>query len=64
MVSGRRARVTWDARYTMAMIRDAETGQVLSFARGKAIELEVPSSRLQIVLSDGVRSVTESVIAQ
>ena len=64
MVGARRARVSWDERYTMAMIRDAESGQVLSFARGKGVELEVPGTRLQIVLSDGVRSVTENVIAQ
>ena len=64
MVGAGRARVTWDERYPMAMIRDASTGQVLSFARGKQVELDVPGSRLEIVLSDGVRSTTETVIAQ
>src|SRR5262249_36768076 len=61
---GGRAKVSWDARYPMAMIRDARTGQVLSFARGSSVELEVPGTRLQIVLSDGVRSTTQFVVPQ
>ena len=61
---GGKAHVSWDARYPMAMIRDARTGQVLSFARGNSLDLAVPGTELTVTLSDGVRSVTEAVIAQ
>jgi hypothetical protein len=59
------AHVQWDgANYPMAMIRDARTGQVLSFARGGSVSLPVPGSGLIVTVSDGVRSVTESVTPQ
>jgi hypothetical protein len=64
-VAGGRTRVQWDgASYPMAMIRDARTGEVLSFARGTSVELPVPGSRLIVTVSDGVRSVTELVTPQ
>ena len=57
--------LTWDAAsYPMALVRDAETGKVLSFARGGAVVVAARGQRLEVTLSDGVRSVTESVMAQ
>jgi hypothetical protein len=53
-------RVTWDAgAYPMAMIRDANSDQILSFARGGDIVLVSAAGRaLEAFLSDGVRSVS------
>jgi hypothetical protein len=51
----------WDHRaYPMVMIRDAETGEIMSLADGGNIEL--PTSKgVDLVLSDGVRSVVKRV---
>ncbi len=50
--------VTWNpSRYPMVMVRDAATGQVLSFARGGAARLWTRSGRFDLIFSDGVRSV-------
>jgi hypothetical protein len=52
-------RVSWDdASYPLALVRDATTGQVLSIAAGGVIELprSVAPERLEVLLSDGVRS--------
>ena len=63
--TGRGVRVTWNAAsYPMALIRDARTGAVLSFARGGSVVLPGASGELVVVLSDGVRSVTTAVSAQ
>ncbi len=43
------------------MIRDAVTGQILSFARGGAIEVLSSARELEVVLSDGVASVRRRV---
>jgi hypothetical protein len=60
---GRLTHLTWDHRtYPMALVRDRRTGQVLSFARGGSVD--VPSSDLEVVLSNGVRSVTQTITAQ
>jgi hypothetical protein len=40
----------------MVMVRDPETGQVLSFARGGNVELPTSKSRIDLVLSNGVKS--------
>jgi hypothetical protein len=50
-------RVRWNAvRYPMVMVRDATTGQVLSFARGGAATLWSGASRFQLEFSDGVQT--------
>jgi hypothetical protein len=58
--AGNRVRITWDAtRHPMVMVRDAQTGDVLSIGRGGAVELPAglpPGDRLQVLLSDGVTS--------
>ena len=52
-----RVRVTWDATIArVAMIRDARSGQVLSFSRGGAVDVRTASDDLDITLSDGVKS--------
>jgi hypothetical protein len=51
--------VRWDgARYPMALIRDARTGEVLSFARGGSTLITARSQTLDLQLSDGVRGMT------
>ena len=61
----RRAELSWDhASYPMALVRDARTGRVLSFARGGFVRLGAPATDLVGILSNGVRSTTEAVTAQ
>ena len=50
-------RVRWNAAsHPMALVRDAETGEILSFARGGDIEVAGRKSRLEVLLSDRVGS--------
>ena len=47
----------WDAaEHPMVMVRDARTGDVLSFARGGSVTLPAGGAELELVASDGVRS--------
>lgn len=57
--SGQLQRVTWDdAVWPVAMVRDAQTGQILSYLR-KSGDAFVPSSnRARVVFSNGVKTVT------
>ena len=56
------ATITWDgATYPMAMVRDAVTGQVLSFARGGTATLWTRSRQFDVTFSDGVRSLVARV---
>jgi hypothetical protein len=51
------ASITWNAqRYPLAVVRDAKTGEILSFARGGAAMIETLASDLELTLSDGVQS--------
>ena len=51
-------RLTWDGEhYPMALVRDADTGEILSFARGGGIDLLSHTGRFEVQLSDGVRAV-------
>ncbi len=48
----------WDAaHYPMVMVRDAVTGDILSFARGGSARLWTRSSNFMLHFSDGVKSV-------
>ena len=40
----------------MIMVRDTETGQVLSLARGGDAELSTIKGQVDLVISDGVKS--------
>jgi hypothetical protein len=48
----------------MALVRDAATGEILSFARAGAIELWSSASTLDLQLSDGVRVERRRVVVQ
>lgn len=52
-----RVALHWNAQeHPVVMVRDAETGQVLSFARGGDVELSLSKSQVDLVLSNGVKS--------
>jgi hypothetical protein len=52
-----RVRVTWNpASARVAMIRDARSGQVLSFSRNGSVDLRTASDDIEVTLSDGVKS--------
>jgi hypothetical protein len=49
--------VRWDARaHPMVMVRDAQTGEVLSLARGGSVQLPGFRREVDLVFSDGVKS--------
>lgn len=57
-----RASLTWNAAdYPMALVRDAMTHEVLAFARGGRIDVASPGPSLDVIFSDGVRSVRRAV---
>jgi hypothetical protein len=45
----------------MVMVRDATTGQILSFARGGTAEITTQRGELEVVLSNGVTSTRKVV---
>ena len=54
---GSDASIRWDASsHPMILIRDRETGDVLSFARGGMVRLPLPADRITLEVSNGVRS--------
>ena len=60
--SAAQATVSWDvATYPMAMVRDAATGEILSFARGGSATLWTQSRQFEVTFSDGVRSLVQRV---
>jgi hypothetical protein len=61
-VPGGKVGVRWDARqHPMVMVRDAQTGEVLSFARGGSVDVVNQNRELDLVFSDGVRSQVKRV---
>jgi hypothetical protein len=55
-----RMRVRWNAaKYPMAMVRDAATGQVMGYVRRSGDAVVSGGKRLEVVYSDGVRSVVK-----
>ena len=57
-----RIRVTWDASAArVAMVRDARTRAILSFARGGTVDLPASADDLDVTLSNGVRSIRARV---
>jgi hypothetical protein len=54
---GGRVALRWDHRaYPMVMVRDPDTGEVLSFARGGEVQLLTGKSKVDLLLSNGVGS--------
>jgi hypothetical protein len=61
-VGAGRVSLRWDVRaHPMVMVRDAETGEVLSLARGGDAELSTLKGQVDLVMSDGVKSRVERV---
>jgi hypothetical protein len=59
---GGRVAVRWDHRaYPMVMVRDPDTGEVLSFARGGEVQLLTAKSKVDLLLSNGVTSTRRRV---
>ena len=57
-----RVRVSWNASASrVALVRDARTGEILTFGRGGSIDLPTTSDELEVTLSNGVKS-TKSTI--
>jgi hypothetical protein len=56
-LAGNRIAVRWDSRsHPMVMVRDPETGEVLSFARDGEVELATTKEQIDLLVSSGVRS--------
>ncbi len=61
-VGGGRMGLRWNARaHPMVMVRDARSGEVLSFARGGSVELPAPRRQIDLIMSNGVKSRTKRV---
>jgi hypothetical protein len=60
-----RVALEWNVRaHPMIMVRDPDTGEVLSFARGGKVRVVTSKARLDLVASDGVQSRTIQVNPQ
>jgi hypothetical protein len=56
-VSGQAVRVRWDAAaHPMVMVRDPDTGEILSLARGGEASVVTGKRMLDVVLSDRIGS--------
>jgi hypothetical protein len=62
-VSGDRVEITWDAtRYPLVVARNVATGALLALARGGSGSILTQARELEFTLSNGVRSVRETVV--
>ncbi|NNM32941.1 MAG: hypothetical protein HKO53_07725 [Gemmatimonadetes bacterium] len=60
--SPRGVSLTWDeSSHAMVMIRDPHTREILSFARGGQVEVQTASRELELLFSDGVSSLGQTV---
>ena len=58
--SARAVRVRWqNARYRMAMVRDANTGALMGFVRRSGATVATGGRNVEVVFSDGVRSAVQ-----
>jgi hypothetical protein len=49
--------VRWNRRtHPMVMVRDPDTGEVLSFARSGEVQVSTSKGRIDLVMSNGLRS--------
>jgi hypothetical protein len=56
-IAADRVSLQWDSKaHPMVMVRDPDSGEVLSFARGGNVELATRKAQVDLVLSSGVRS--------
>lgn len=57
-----RAALRWEAaRHPLAVVRDARTGEILSFARGGTADVRTDAPELEVLFSDGVRTSSQRV---
>lgn len=57
-----RARIRWDPDLLpLIMVRDPETGRIVSFARGGDVTVSTHADRLEVTVSEGVRSAVRTV---
>lgn len=57
-----RARLQWNAAaHPMVVVRDALSGEVLSFARGGSADVAADGAEVEVVFTDGVRSAARKV---
>jgi len=57
-----RVRVTWNTGASRAaLIRNAQTGAILSIARGGSVDIHTSSDDLEVTLSDGVKSIRSRI---
>jgi hypothetical protein len=62
-IRGSEMTLSWQGSgYPMALIRDAETGQILSFARGGSARVNAAGNRLEVLMSDGIGNVRAPVL--
>ena len=55
----------WDPSvHPMIMVRDPDSGEILSFARGGKARIATAKGRLELVVSDQVRSQTRRITVQ
>jgi hypothetical protein len=60
-----RVRLQWDAtRFPVAMVRDPQSGDVLSFARGGDVTITSSRDDLEVSFSNRVRSATRTVVVR
>ncbi len=63
LLAGGEVEITWDGdRYPMAMVRNPDTGEIISFARGGSVRMPGMGSTVEVVLSDGVASRSQAVV--
>lgn len=61
-VAATRAEVTWNpAAYPMVVVRDADTGEVLTLGRSGRVQVAPGSSRVELEFSNGLRTVEKIV---
>jgi Metallo-peptidase family M12 len=51
---GQEVDLRWDPGYPMAVVRDARTGQIVSFARGGSVRVPAGSAGVTVELTDGL----------
>lgn len=62
---GDRVALSWSREeHPVVMVRDARTGEVLSFARGGAMQVRTDAAELELLFSDGVRTTPRRVRVQ
>src|SRR5574338_147588 len=50
----------WNPAYPLAVVRDAKSGRIISFARGGAVQIPAWAGRVTVQLSEGVSSLPDT----